>query len=172
MQRIWKFGVNVDTDQMVPGRYAPYMRPGKPVGEVAFIEARPDFCREAVAGDIIVAGDNFGCGSSREYAPLALKERGVAAIIAPSFARIFFRNGINLGIPLLVSAEAHQAINDGELGSVDLEAGTLTVGERCFALSPLPPFAQAIVAAGGVVPYVRAHGDLPREVAGGSAANA
>lgn len=167
MARIWKFGQNVDTDQMVPGRYAPYMRPGQPVGDAAFIEARPDFNKGAQPGDIIVAGDNFGCGSSREYAPLALKERGVAAIIAPSFARIFFRNGINLGIPLFVSAEAHDLVNDGDQGSVDLAASRLTVGDRQLELSPLPPFAQAIVAAGGVVPYVREHGDLPQEVAAG-----
>ncbi len=160
MQRIWKFGTNVDTDQMVPGRYAPYMRPGKPVGEVAFIEANPAFNREAQPGDLIVAGDNFGCGSSREYAVQALAERGVAAIIAPSFARIFFRNCINLGIPLFVSYDVPAALEDGELAQLDLATGTLTTDGRSFQLDPLPDFAQAIVAAGGIVPYIRTHGSL------------
>ena len=98
MSRVWKFGADVDTDQIVPGRYAPYMRPGEDVGGAAFIEARPEFNRAARPGDIIVAAENFGCGSSREYAPLALKRRQIAAIIAHSFARIFFRNAVNLGI--------------------------------------------------------------------------
>jgi methanogen homoaconitase small subunit len=103
MAKIWKFGDDVDTDQIVPGRYAPYMRPNEDVGQAAFIEARPEFAQHAQPGDIIVAGNNFGCGSSREYAPLALKRRQVGAIIAGSFARIFFRNAINLGIPLFIA---------------------------------------------------------------------
>ncbi|MFN2104750.1 MAG: homoaconitate hydratase, partial [Candidatus Promineifilaceae bacterium] len=90
MSRIWKFGADIDTDQIVPGRYAPYMlKEGEDVKDYAFIEARPDFAADAQAGDIIVAGNNFGCGSSREYAPEALRRRRIAAIIAPSFARIF-----------------------------------------------------------------------------------
>jgi methanogen homoaconitase small subunit len=100
MARIWKFGADVDTDQIVPGRYAPYMRPDADVGEAAFIEARPEFAINARPGDIIVAAENFGCGSSREYAVDALRRRKVGAIIALSFARIFFRNALNLGIPL------------------------------------------------------------------------
>ena len=83
MSRVWKFGADVDTDQIVPGRYAPYMRPGEDVGQFAFIEARPDFARDAQPGDVIVAGANFGCGSSREYAPEALRRRQIGAIIAP-----------------------------------------------------------------------------------------
>jgi len=106
MSKIWKFGSDVDTDQIVPGRFAPYMRPDADVGEAAFIEARPDFAKSAAPGDIIVALDNFGCGSSREYAVEALRRRKVGAIIARSFARIFFRNAINLGIPLFESADA------------------------------------------------------------------
>ena len=164
MSRIWKFGENVDTDQMVPGRYAPYMRLDRPVGEAAFIEARPDFNKGAEPGDIIVAGDNFGCGSSREYAPQALAERGVAAIIAPTFARIFYRNAVNLGIPLFVAPELVDQLNPDDQVTLDLEGHTLTRGEETFELPKLPPFSHAIVAAGGVAAYVREHGRLPDAV--------
>ena len=91
MAKVWKFGTDVDTDQIVPGRYAPYMlKENQDVKDYAFIEARPDFAKSAQPGDVIVAGENFGCGSSREYAPEALRRRKIGAIIAPSFARIFF----------------------------------------------------------------------------------
>ncbi|MBO1321231.1 LeuD/DmdB family oxidoreductase small subunit [Acanthopleuribacter pedis] len=161
MSRIWKFGADVDTDQMVPGRFAPYMRPDHDVADAAFIEARPDFNREAVAGDVIVAGANFGCGSSREYAPLALKRRGIAAIIAPSFARIFFRNAVNLGLPLFVASDLVHQLHEGDQVTVDLNDYQLIHGERSFALPPLPDFARAIVEAGGIVNYVREHGGFP-----------
>ncbi len=162
MSRIWKFGADVDTDQMVPGRYAPYMlKEGQDVKDYAFIEARPDFNREAQPGDIIVATDNFGCGSSREYAPYALKRREIRAIIANSFARIFYRNAINLGIPLFVASDVVAAVENGMAASLDLAQGTLIVGEQKFALPPLPAFAQEIITAGGIVPYVREHGRFP-----------
>ena len=96
MPRAWIFGDHVDTDQIVPGRYAPYMRPNEDVGTAAFIEAHPDYNKQAQPGDIIFAGTNFGCGSSREYAPLALKRREVGAIVARSFARIFFLSLIHI----------------------------------------------------------------------------
>lgn len=168
MPIIWKFGSDVDTDQIVPGRYAPYMRPGEDVGNAAFIEARPDFNRQARPGDIIVAADNFGCGSSREYAPLALKRRQIGAIIANSFARIFFRNAVNLGIPVFVAPEVVAAVTagavaDGAEAWLDLAAGRLVVGDQVFTLPPLPDFAQEIVTAGGIVAYVREHGRFPEE---------
>ncbi|MBS1251169.1 MAG: Homoaconitase small subunit [Anaerolineales bacterium] len=163
MARVWKFGADVDTDQIVPGRYAPYMRPDEDVGQFAFVEARPAFAREAEPGDVIVAGPNFGCGSSREYAPEALKRRGIGAIIAPSFARIFFRNAVNLGIPLFVSEKISQAVEDGEEVVLDLEAGRLITNDGEYALPPLPAFAATIVQAGGIVNYVREHGHFPRE---------
>ncbi|GAB4263470.1 MAG: 3-isopropylmalate dehydratase small subunit [Candidatus Promineifilaceae bacterium] len=163
MPIIWKFDSDVDTDQIVPGRYAPYMRPGEDVGNAAFIEARPDFNQQAQPGDIIVAADNFGCGSSREYAPLALKRRQIGAIIANSFARIFFRNAVNLGIPVFVSPEVVTAVTDGAEASLDLAAGRLVVGEQVFTLPPLPDFAQEIVTAGGIVAYVRKYGRFPGE---------
>jgi methanogen homoaconitase small subunit len=163
MARVWKFGADVDTDQILPGRYAPYMRPNDDVGQFAFIEARPDFAREAQAGDVIVAGPNFGCGSSREYAPQALKRREIGGIIAPSFARIFFRNAVNLGIPVFVSDEIPQAVVDGEEVALDLAAGRLITAHGEYALPPLAEFAAEILRAGGLVNYVREHGHYPGE---------
>jgi methanogen homoaconitase small subunit len=163
MARVWKFGNDVDTDQIVPGRYAPYMRPDADVGEAAFIEARPDFAKNAQPGDIIIAGSNFGCGSSREYAVTALKRRKVGAIIALSYARIFYRNAINLGIALYETPEVVREVPDGALVNLDLVAQTLQVGAETYALPPMPKFAQEIVSAGGIVPYVKEHGRFPGE---------
>lgn len=158
--RIWKFGTDVDTDQIVPGRYAPYMLPeGDDVKHYAFYEARPDFAQQAQPGDVIVAGANFGCGSSREYAPEALRRRQIGAIIAPSYARIFFRNAINLGIPVFEAADLAALLADGDEITLDLAAGTLTTAVgTTHHLPHLPPFAAEIIAAGGIVPYVRQHG--------------
>ncbi|MBL8150553.1 MAG: 3-isopropylmalate dehydratase small subunit [Blastocatellia bacterium] len=161
MSRVWKFGSDVDTDQIVPGRYAPYMRPDEDVGQFAFIEARPEFAKNARPGDIIVAGENFGCGSSREYAPEALKRRQIAAIIAPSFARIFFRNSINLGIPLFISSEIATSIRDGEYVGLDLVNNLLLSESRQYILPPLPFFMTEILKAGGVVKYIRQYGRFP-----------
>ena len=165
MSRVWRFGSDCDTDQIVPGRYAPYMRPNEDVGDAAFIEVRPEFAKTAKPGDIIVAGLNFGCGSSREYAVTALKRRQVGAIIALSYARIFFRNSINLGIPLFESPEIVEAVQDGEEVTLDIPNHCLVAGERIFQLPPLPKFAQEIVSAGGIVAYVKEHGRFPGEEA-------
>ena len=164
MARIWKFGKDVDTDQIVPGRYAPYMlKEGQDVKDFAFCEARPEFARSAQPGDIIVADGNFGCGSSREYAPDALRRRQIGAIIAPSFARIFFRNAVNLGIPLFVSQEAHALLADGEEVTLDMTDGRLHTASTTLTLPSLPPFAQEIMAAGGIIPFVRKYGRFPGE---------
>lgn len=161
MARVWKFDANVDTDQIVPGRYAPYMRPDDDVGDFVFIEARPEFAAEAKAGDVIIAGENFGCGSSREYAPLAIKRRQIGAVIAASFARIFFRNAVNLGIPVFVAPNVVAAIPDGAAVILELEPPLLRMGSLTYALPPLPDFARDIVRAGGIVAYVRTHGHFP-----------
>ncbi|MCB8946613.1 MAG: homoaconitate hydratase [Ardenticatenaceae bacterium] len=164
MARIWKFGKDVDTDQIVPGRYAPYMlKEGQDVKDYAFCEARPDFAADAQPGDIIVADENFGCGSSREYAPEALRRREIGGIIAPSFARIFFRNAINLGIPLYESKEAHGLVEDGEEAALDLVNNQLQTASATLNLPSLPAFAQEIMQAGGIVPYVRENGRFPGE---------
>ncbi len=164
MTKIWKFGADVDTDQIVPGRYAPYMRPDADVADAAFIEARPEFARSAVPGDVIVALENFGCGSSREYAVEALRRRKVGAIIARSFARIFYRNAINLGIPLFESDEIVDALKDGENAILDLSNGTIETAGISYNLPDMPEFAREIVEAGGVVSYVRQNGRFPGEV--------
>jgi methanogen homoaconitase small subunit len=164
MSRIWKFGTDVDTDQIVPGRYAPYMlKEGQDVKDYAFIEARPDFAKQAQAGDVIVAGENFGCGSSREYAPEALRRRKIGAIIAPSFARIFFRNAINLGIPLFESNEIVTAVSDGQIVTLDLEKSQLITENETYSLPALPDFAAEIIKAGGITRFVKENGRFPGE---------
>ncbi|MEA3346258.1 MAG: homoaconitate hydratase [Chloroflexota bacterium] len=160
MPRIWKFGDDVDTDQILPGRYAPYMTSEEELARYAFIEHRPEFSQLIQEGDIIVAGENFGCGSSREYAPRALKKCGVAAIVAQSFARIFYRNALNLGIPLFEADIAGQ-VEDGTEVELDVEGGVLRVGEHKFQLPPPPEFVRQTWATGGIVNYFRQHGHFP-----------
>lgn len=164
MSRIWKFGRDVDTDQIVPGRFAPYMRPDADVGTAAFIEAHPDFNQFAEPGDLLVAEENFGCGSSREYAPQALRNRGIGAIIAKSFARIFYRNAINLGIPVFVAPEIVDAVSDGQAANIDLSEFILNVGDDVYALPPLPEFALQIINAGGIASFVRSTGRFPEAI--------
>lgn len=163
MARIWKLGSDVDTDQIVPGRYAPYMRPDAELGDAAFVEARPDFNQEAKPGDLLVAEDNFGCGSSREYAPLALKRRQIGAIVANSFARIFFRNAVNLGIPLFVAPDIVAAVEDGDEVAFSLEEESLIRNGVTYSLPALPVFAREVIEAGGMVSYVCQHRRFPGE---------
>ena len=167
MSRDWKFGKDVDTDQIVPGRYAPYMRPDQDVGTAAFIEAHPEFNEHAKPGDVIVADDNFGCGSSREYAPLSLRNRGVGAIVAKSFARIFYRNAVNLGIPVFIAPDLVDACEDGESVNVDVDTAVMTVGEKEYQLEPLPAFALEIYRRGGIAACVRETGKFPSDIAEG-----
>lgn len=161
MPRIWRFGRDIDTDQIVPGRYAPYMRPDEDVGTAAFIEAHPEFNELAQPGDVIVADENFGCGSSREYAPQALKNRGIAAIFAKSFARIFYRNAINLGLPVFVAPQLVDGVQDGQSIEVDFRNATMDIGGESLPFPPLPEFALQIVEAGGIVNYVKEFGRFP-----------
>ncbi len=163
MARVWRFGADVNTDQIVPGRFAPYVTSEAELRKYPFIEARPEFASTVQPGDIIVAGRNFGCGSSREYAPQALKLVGIGAIIAPSFARIFFRNGLNLGIPLF---EADlQWLEDGSEVQLDPVQALLRTAEQTIQLPQPAAWMQAVWAAGGIVPYFRQHGRFPGEVA-------
>lgn len=163
MARIWRFGADVNTDQIVPGRFAPYMTSEAELRKYPFIEARPEFAATVQPGDVIVAGSNFGCGSSREYAPLALRMVGVGAIIAPSFARIFFRNALNLGIPLW---EADlQWLADGAEVELDVENGVLRTEQRAVQLPRTPAWMQEVWRAGGIVPFYREHGRFPGEAA-------
>ncbi len=165
MARIWLFGENVDTDQILPGRYAPYMTSEADLGKYPFIEARPEFAKEVQPGDIIVAGSNFGCGSSREYAPRALKVVGLAAIIAPSFARIFYRNGITLGLRLF-EADLTGVLRDGQQATLDLKAATLVADGHHYALPQPPGWLREVWAEGGLIEYYLHHGRLPITAAG------
>ena len=163
MARIWRFGQDVNTDQIVPGRYAPYMTSEKELPTFAFIEARPDFSKTVQPGDIIVAGRNFGCGSSREYAPLALKLLGLGAIIAPSFARIFYRNALNLGIPLFEADLTD--LEDGETVTFDRDSGVMVTACGSRTLAPPPAWIREVWQAGGIVPFFRRHGRFPGQAA-------
>jgi methanogen homoaconitase small subunit len=162
MPRAWVFGDDLDTDQIVPGRYAPFMVGQDKFHTYAFCDARPGFAKEVQPGDILVGGENFGCGSSREYAVAALAKLGIGGIVAKNFARIFFRNCINLGIPVLESGDAVERVKDGDAVTLDATAGVLRSASGDVPLRPLAPFAKEILDAGGVVAYLRAHGDFPK----------
>ena len=154
--RIWKFGSDVDTDAIIPARYLNLTDAGE-LAKHVMEDERPEFKKEVKKGDILLAGRNFGCGSSREHAPLALKTAGICCIIAESFARIFYRNGFNQGIPLLESREASKEISDGDLVQVDLTTGEIfdvTQQKRFFA-KPIPPFMQELIEDGGLIPHLR-----------------
>lgn len=157
--KIWKFGDNVNTDEITPGRYNVTTDPNR-LAKSAFIETRPDFSAAVMKGDIIIAGRNFGCGSSRETAPLALKACGIAAIIASSFARIFYRNAVNLGLPVFVSQIIPEAVQDGDAGEVDLAEFTLKTRDGVFTLERPPPFLMNIARSGGIVNYLKKGGTL------------
>jgi len=156
--RAWKFGDDINTDAITPGRYTVTLDKSR-LGEIAFIEYRPEFAKEVKQGDIVVAGRNFGCGSSREHSPVALKAAGVGAVVAKSFARIFFRNSINIGLPILICADT-DIIDDGDELEMDVRTGLIrdvTKGKEIQA-EPLPDFVMKIVLQGGLVPFLRDEG--------------
>jgi 3-isopropylmalate dehydratase small subunit len=153
--KVWKYGDNIDTDVIIPGRYCHIVDPVE-LGKHALADLDPDFVTKMTRGDIIVAGTNFGCGSSREMAPIAIKAAGVSAVVAASFARIFFRNAINIGLPIFQSAEAAQVIANGDELAIEPESGVirdLTRGEQ-YQAAAFPDFIQDIVRLGGLKPYV------------------
>lgn len=162
MATIWLFGDDVDTDQIVPGRYAPYMNSEAELAKYPFIEARPEFAQEVQPGDIIVAGTNFGCGSSREYAPRALTAVGVAAIIAPSFARIFYRNALNLGLRLF-EIDIRDQVADRQQVELDLARPALLVDGQWIELPSPPGWLREAWDEGGIIQYYLKHGRLPLE---------
>ncbi|ETA67882.1 3-isopropylmalate dehydratase small subunit [Methanolobus sp. WCC1] len=153
--RVWKFGDDVDTDAVIPGRYL-IMNTPEELAAHAFEGVRPEFPKEVKEGDIIVAGNNFGCGSSREHAPIALKGTKINCVIAKSFARIFFRNSINIGVALLECPDTDK-IEDGDQLDVDFASGVIknvTKGEQ-YQATPLPEFVRGIMDAGGLIEYTR-----------------
>lgn len=153
--KAWKYGDNIDTDQIIPARYLVTSDPEE-LGRHCMEDADPEFAKKVRIGDVLVGLRNFGCGSSREHAPIAIKASGVSAVIAKSFARIFFRNSINLGLPLFECPDAAERIEQGddlELNPVTGEIKNLTKGES-YQAHPLPEFAREIMAAGGLMSYV------------------
>jgi len=151
----WKFGDDIDTDAIIPARYLNTTDPAL-LAAHCMEDADPLFSTEVKPGDIIVAGKNFGCGSSREHAPIAIKGTGVGCVIAQSFARIFYRNAFNMGLPILECPEAAEAIQTGDRVEVDLDRGTIFNHSRQqkYQAHPVPPFMQELIKAGGLMAYV------------------
>ncbi len=157
MGRAWKFGDDIDTDAIIPGRFLTIYDP-KELASHAFEGTRNEFAAEAKDGDVIVAGRNFGCGSSREHAPLALKGAGIEFVVAKSFARIFYRNAINTGVLPLVCPDTDK-IADGADVFVNLSQAYIETDKKQYPLEPIPEFMMRIVEAGGLVEYAKMRGN-------------
>lgn len=158
MGRAWTFEDNMNTDEIIPGRFNITTDPLE-LAKNVFCEIKPEYAKGVTAGDVLVGGGNFGCGSSREHAPIAIKGSGAKCVIATSYARIFFRNAINIGLPILECPEAVAGITEGDQVDVDLLTGqisNLTTGDT-FQARPLPDFVMKIAEAGGIINYLRAH---------------
>jgi len=152
--KTWKFGRDIDTDAIIPARYLNTSDPLELARHV-MEDADKDFPSKVRPGDIIAARENFGCGSSREHAPIALKAAGIAAIVAPSFARIFYRNAFNIGLPIFESDDAD--IDEGDIIEIDADRGiirNLTTGKE-FSAKPIPPFMQELISAGGLIEWTK-----------------
>jgi 3-isopropylmalate/(R)-2-methylmalate dehydratase small subunit len=154
--KVWRFGNDVDTDLIIPARYLNTSDP-KELAQHCMEDADPTFAGKVSQGDIIAAGKNFGCGSSREHAPIAIKAAGVSCVIAASFARIFYRNAINIGLPILESAEASQRIAEGDQVEVDLDTGKINnlTRNETYQATAFPPFMQELINTGGLIEYVK-----------------
>ncbi|MGC8862039.1 MAG: 3-isopropylmalate dehydratase small subunit [Armatimonadota bacterium] len=154
---VHKYGSNVDTDVIIPARYLNTTDPAE-LALHCMEDIDAEFTKRVRPGDVIVAEDNFGCGSSREHAPIAIKASGVACVIANTFARIFYRNAFNVGLPILECPEAVAGISDGDTVEVDLESGRITnvTTGKTYHARPLPPFMRELIKAGGLVNYARA----------------
>lgn len=156
MARAWIFGDNIDTDAIIPARYLNTHNPDE-LAKHCMEDARTEFAEGVEPGDIIVAGRNFGCGSSREHAPIAIKACGAACCIAGSYARIFYRNAINIALPIFESAEAADTIADGDEVEVDLENGVLrnVTKDRELSFQPFPREIRNIIEAGGLIESIK-----------------
>ncbi|MGH7723018.1 MAG: 3-isopropylmalate dehydratase [Candidatus Dormibacteria bacterium] len=157
MGRVWKLGDGVSTDTIMPGRYN-LTTDVQALAQACLCEARPDFTAQVRPGDVIVAGRNFGCGSSREHAPLGIRAAGVAAVVAASFSRIFARNAVNIGLPVIRCPSAAVAIADGDDVDVDIEHGLIRAGDRSFEGEPPSALALRIASAGSLVELIRTQG--------------
>ncbi len=152
---VWKFGDNIDTDLIIAARYLNTSDP-KELAKYVMKDADPEFVNKMNRGDIIVAGENFGCGSSREHAPIALKEAGISAIVAKSFARIFYRNAFNMGLPIFELKES-QEIAEGEKIEIDFDSGDIKnqMKNSSYKFTPIPEFMQELINSGGLINYAK-----------------
>lgn len=157
--RVHRFGDNIDTDVIIPARYL-NTQDYNELATHCMCEIDPDFVNKIQKGDIIVAGNNFGCGSSREHAPVVIKYAGISCVIARTFARIFYRNSINIGLPIMESAEAAAAIQAGDTVSVDFASGVITdeTQGKSWQAAPFPEFVERIIEAGGLLNSLKARG--------------
>jgi len=157
------YGANIDTDVILPGKYLNLYTP-EDLGPHCMEGLDPSFIQRVRSGDVIIAGSNFGTGSSREHAPIAIKAAGISCIIATSFARIFYRNAINIGLPVFECADIVAAVKSGDTIEADIAKGLFTVNGAVFQAKPFPPYIQDIINAGGLVPFVKMQTkDLNRE---------
>jgi 3-isopropylmalate/(R)-2-methylmalate dehydratase small subunit len=154
--RVWKYGDDVNTDYIIPGKYLELVDPEE-MARHAMEGIDPGFPEKISKGDVVVGGRNFGCGSSREHAPLALKHAGVGAVIAESYARIFYRNAINIGLPALECPGITEAVSDGDVLEVDVTGGAInnTTTSTWLEFTPLPEFMVDVLKEGGLAPYLR-----------------
>src|SRR3989339_1271746 len=154
--KAWKFNDNVDTDLIIPARYLNTSDPAE-LAKHCMEDADPNWVNKMQKGDFIVAGENFGCGSSREHAPIAIKAAGVSAVIAKSFARIFYRNAINIGLPILECPEAADEIKEGDEIEVNLAKGEIKnlTSKMIYHAQPFPEFMQKLIKAGGLISYIK-----------------
>jgi len=157
--KVWKFGADIDTDRIIPARHLNTSDPAE-LAKHCMEDQDPDFSKKVKPGDIIVAGKNFGCGSSREHAPISIKASGVSCVIAKSFARIFFRNSFNMGLPILECPEAVDFTDAGDVLEVDFSKGEIrnVTKKKLFRAAPIPRFMQELVNAGGLMKWIKKRG--------------
>jgi 3-isopropylmalate/(R)-2-methylmalate dehydratase small subunit len=153
--RVWKFGDNIDTDAIIPARYLNTSDP-RELAAHCMEDADPEFVSKIKAGDIILGGENFGCGSSREHAPIAIKAAGISCVIAKSFARIFYRNAFNMGLPIFESEQLWAHTAEGDEISLDSAQGKITIvaTNKTYAINPIPPFMEQLIADGGLMKHI------------------
>lgn len=153
--KVWRFGKDIDTDLIIAARYLNTSDP-KELAKHVMEDADPEFVDKIAPGDIIVADENFGCGSSREHAPIALKAAGIAAVVAPTFARIFYRNAFNMGLPIFELKEANE-IEEGDVIKIDMNTGTITnsTKNKTYTFTPIPAFMQELIDAGGLMSFAK-----------------
>jgi len=157
--KVWKYGKDIDTDRIIPARYLNTSDPSE-LANHCMEDEDPEFSKKVSKGDIIVADKNFGCGSSREHAPIAIKAAGVSCVIAKSFARIFYRNSFNMGLPILESTEAVDSAKTGDTLEVNMDTGEIvnTTRGKSYQARPIPPFMQDLIKAGGLMASIKKRG--------------